>query len=128
MEKVIKAIIEGEMDGKVLVKLVHGRRKNKHGHQVISDSLSGFITPAAGFNLKQLTEELQLIRRHESECLEEMERMSNEMYAKEVELLDTIPGIGKQSAMTIVAELGVDLRMLATASALVWLARIKTPQ
>jgi transposase len=44
------------------------------------------------------------------------------MYHTEVELLDTIPGVAQQSAMAIVAELGVDMKMFATASALVgWL-------
>ena len=67
-------------------------------------------------------EELNLIRNHELACLSEMERICNELYTKEVELLDTIPGVAKQSAMTIVSELGVDLKMFATASALVgWL-------
>jgi Transposase and inactivated derivatives len=122
MEKVIYAIISGERDGAKLAKLVHGRIKNKHGYKTISDSLSGYITPGIVFSLEQLMEELNLIRNHELACLAEMERICNELYAKEVELLDTIPGVAKQSAMTIVSELGVDLKMFATASALVgWL-------
>ena len=122
MEKVIYAIISGERDGGKLAKLVHGRIKNKHGYKTISDSLSGYITPGIVFSLEQLMEELHLIRNHEAACLAEMERIYNELYSEEVELLDTIPGVAKQSAMTIVSELGVDLKMFATASALVgWL-------
>ena len=122
MQKVIDAIIKGERDGKKLAYLVHGRTTNKHGKQVIADSLTGYITPAAVFNLEQLIEELALIRKHEDGCLQEMEKRCQELYNTEVELLDTIPGIAKQSAMTIISELGVDLKMFATASALVgWL-------
>jgi Transposase and inactivated derivatives len=122
MLKVIDAIIAGERDGKKLARLVHGRTKNKHGTSIIESSLSGYITTSVVFNLKQLTEELFLLRKHEDECLKEMERMCSELYAAQVEHLDTIPGIAKQSAMTIVAELGVNLEMFATASALVgWL-------
>ncbi len=122
MLKVIEAIISGERDGKKLSYLVHGRTKNKHGSTIIEASLSGYITPSVVFNLKQLTEELSLLRKHEKECLQEMERICEKLYASQVELLDTIPGVAKQSAMTIIAELGVNLEMFATASALVgWL-------
>lgn len=122
MQKVIDAIIAGERDGTKLSYLVHGRTKNKHGSKVIADSLTGYITDAAVFSLNQLIEELSLIRKHEAACLQEMERRCGELYSVQVELLDTIPGIAKQSAMTIVAELGVNLEMFATASALVgWL-------
>lgn len=122
MLKCIDAIIDGERDGVKLSRLVHGRTKNKHGSKTIADSLTGYITPGSVFNLEQLREELALIRKQEEACLKEMERMCQELYSKEIELLDTIPGVGKQSAMTIVAELGVDLKMFATASSLVgWL-------
>lgn len=122
MQKVIEAIIAGERDGVKLSHLVHGRTKNKYGSKVIADSLTGYITPAAVFSLEQLMEELSLIRKHETACLQEMERRCSELYSSQVELLDTIPGIAKQSAMTIIAELGVNLEMFATASALVgWL-------
>jgi transposase len=122
MQKVIDAIIQGERDGKKLALLVHGRTKNKHGNKVIADSLTGYITDAAIFNLDQLIEELAMLRKHEDACLQEMERRCQELYSTEVELLDTISGIAKQSAMIIIAELGVNLKMFATASALVgWL-------
>lgn len=119
MQKVIEAIIAGERDGRKLSYLVHGRTKNKHGSKTIEDSLSGYITPAVVFNLEQLMEELSLLRKQESACLREMERMCESIYSQQVELLDTIPGVAKQSAMTIVAELGVDLKMFSTAAALV---------
>ena len=122
MLKVITAIISGERDGKKLASLVHGRTVNKYGMSVIAASLTGYITPSVVFTLAQLMEELEQIRKHEEACLKEMERMCQELYSTEVELLDTIPGVAKQSAMTIIAELGVDLKMFATASALVgWL-------
>ena len=122
MQKVVAAIICGERDGIKLARLVHGRTRNKYGMSVLADSLTGHITPSVIFNLAQLKEELEMIRKHEEACLKEMERMCTELYAAEVQLLDTIPGVAKQSAMTIIAELGVDLKMFATAAALVgWL-------
>ena len=122
MQKVIAAIICGERDGIKLARLVHGRTRNKYGMKVLVDSLTGCITPSVVFALAQLKEELEMIRKHEEACLKEMARLCMELYAAEVELLDTIPGVAKQSAMTIIAELGVDLKMFATAAALVgWL-------
>jgi transposase len=122
MQKVIDAIIQGERDGKKLALLVHGRTRNRHGNKVIADSLTGYITEAAVFNLDQLIEELSMLRKHEAACLKEMERRCRELYSTEVELLDTIPGVAKESAMIIIAEVGVNLKMFATAAALAgWL-------
>jgi hypothetical protein len=46
MRKIIKAIISGERDPTKLSRLVHGRTKNKHGEQVIINSLDGVIGQA----------------------------------------------------------------------------------
>jgi len=43
MRKIIKAIIAGERDPVKLCRLVHGRTLNKHGKQVITNSLNGVI-------------------------------------------------------------------------------------
>jgi hypothetical protein len=46
LRKIIKAIISGERDPKRLCALVHGRTRNKHGEQVITNALSGVIQQA----------------------------------------------------------------------------------
>ena len=46
-------------------------------------------------------------------------------FSQEIELLQTIPGIKKDSAMRIVAEIGVDMKAFITASAIVGWAGLK---
>jgi transposase len=125
MRKVVKAIIQGETRPEVLSVLVHGRITNKHGHQTITDSLSGIINSVDVFMLKQYMDQLELLEKQEQECLETLSDISDHYFKNEMALLMTIPGVQKQSAMTILAELGADMKMFATAAALVGWAGLR---
>ena len=74
---------------------------------------------------RQNYEELELFTRQQQECVKEMERICDTLYKQEVELLCTVPGIQKLSAMTIIAEVGVDLKSFATAASLVGWAGLR---
>lgn len=125
MRKVIKAITQGETRAEVLCTLVHKRVTNKHSMQTITDSLHGIIKPVDIFMLKQYLDELELLEKQKLEALEALSSVADQYFAKEVALLMTIPGVQKQSAMTIIAELGADMNMFATASALVGWAGLR---
>lgn len=125
MRKVVKAIIQGETRPEVLSVLVHGRITNKHGQQTITDSLSGIINRVDVFMLKQYMDQLELLEKQEQECLEALSTISDHYFKNEMALLMTIPGVQKQSAMTILAELGADMKMFATAAALVGWAGLR---
>lgn len=125
MRKVIKAITQGETRAEVLCTLVHGRITNKHSKQTITDSLCGIIKDVDVFMLKQFVEELELLEKQKLDALEALSCVADRYFAKEVALLMTIPGVQKQSAMTIIAELGADMKMFATASALVGWAGLR---
>jgi len=125
MRRVVKAIIQGETHPKVLSIFVHGRITNKHGQQTITDSLSGIINRVDVFMLKQYMDQLELLEKQEQECLESLSNISDQYFKNEMALLMTIPGVKKQSAMTILAELGADMKMFATASALVGWAGLR---
>jgi len=119
MRKVIKAISQGETRPESLCLLVHGRITKKHSRKTITDSLTGIIGQVDVFMLKQYLEELELLEKHEKACLESLFAIADQYFKKEMDLLQTIPGVQKQSAATILAEIGADMKMFATAAALV---------
>jgi transposase len=125
IRKVTKAIIGGERDPGKLCKLVHGRIKNKHGKDVITASLTGFITGVDVEMLRQCIEELELLEKQQSQCIKLLEELAQKYYAKEISLLCTIPGIQKLSAMCILAELGGDLTAFFSAALLVGWAGLR---
>lgn len=125
MGKVVRCIINGITDPDELIKCAHTRTKNKHGTEVIRESLNGVVSQVDRDMLALYMEELALYHKQQEECLVKMMELCNDSYAREIELLTTIPGIKPQSAMTILAELGNDLSAFKTASNLVGWAGLR---
>jgi len=125
MQKVVHALIRGEADAEKLLLLVHKRTRNKHTDEIIRDSLIGMISPTDQDMLAMDMEEVQLFSSQIEECKKKMLLICQEYYQEEIQLLETIPGIKKQSAMRIIAEIGVDMKAFLTASALVGWAGLR---
>jgi transposase len=119
MRKIIQAIIAGERDPVKLCRLVHGRTRNKHGEQVITDSLSGFIGQADVAMLMQCMEQINLLEKQQATCLYHLEELANKYFAEEISLLCTIPSVKKFSAMCILSEIGNDMSVFSKAGSLV---------
>jgi transposase len=119
MRKIIKAIIAGERDPTKLCRLVHGRTRNKHGEQVITNSLNGVIQQADVEILIQCMEQINLIEKQQATCLNHLEELANTHFAEEISLLCTIPGIKKFSALCILAEIGNDMSAFQKATYLI---------
>jgi len=119
IRKVINKMIDGERDSVKLCGLIHGRTKNKHGKQVIADSLDGFVGKADVEMLKQCMDQIELIEKQQATCFNLLEELANEHFAKEITLLCTIPGIQKFSALCILAEIGNDMSVFPKATDLV---------
>jgi len=125
LRKVIGALIQGECDPCKLAHLVHGRTKNKHGHQVITDSLDGVLRQTDIEMLKQCMEQLDLLEKQQAACLNHLEELADNYFAREISLLCTIPGIQKYSAMCILSEIGNDMEVFGKASHLVGWAGLR---
>jgi transposase len=125
MCKVVKFIIEGITDPHELVKCAHSRTKNRHGTDVIRESLNGVVSQVDRDMLALYMEELELYHRQQEECQRRMMEICQESYNRELDLLTTIPGIKSASAMTILAELGHDLSAFKTSSNLVGWAGLR---
>lgn len=125
MQKVIDAIIQGVMEPEVLLSLVHKRTRNKHGDDTIKAALTGIISKADRMMLKLSREETLMYERQIEECYEQMREICSSYFSEEIELLETIPGIKEDSAMRMIAEIGVDMKAFLTASAIVGWAGLK---
>ena len=124
-QKVVNAIISGESNPKVLVTLIHKRTLNKHGRQVVEDSLNGFVSDTDRDILRQYRDERMQMGQHKTENKAKMQAICEAHYCEELELLQTLPGIKEESAANIIAEIGVDMKMFLTASAIVGWAGLK---
>jgi transposase len=125
LRKVVKEIISGERDPTKLVEKVHGRILNRQGKKTITDSLNGIITKTDVEMLKMCMEELELLEEQQAACLTFLEELATQYYAGEISLLCTIPGIQKNSAMCILAEIGAEMSFFDNASHLVGWAGLR---
>jgi len=102
----LEAIVKGIEDPEILATMARGRMKKKHDQLV--DSLQGLLN-----NHQRMMLDLQL--RHIDSLDQAIARLDVEIeermrpFERELALLDTIPGVGRQIAEQIIAEIGTDM-------------------
>jgi transposase len=104
--KVVNDLINGETSVDKLAQHYHGKQKVSKAE--FRKALEGRITPhhqlMLNFHKESIADkELQLNR------LDDAIDKATASYQLEIELLDTIPGVGKDSAIAIISEIGVDM-------------------
>ena len=104
--KIINSLIEGNTDVDYLMRFYHG--KIKVSRKEFRLALEGRITKHHQFMLQlhkdSIRDKERLIERIEAEIDEAIKA-----YQVEVDLLQTIDGVGKASAVSIISEIGVDM-------------------
>lgn len=104
--KIINDIIDGRTNVDELMEHIHG--KIKASREDIRKSLEGRLTKHHRFMLKiikkSIDEKEKLIQE-----LEEQIDLVTAHYAVEIDLLQTIDGVGKDSAIGIISEIGVNM-------------------
>lgn len=118
-KEVVRLVPEGVTDPNRLASVIHGRTINRVGKETITASLTGVISEVDIDLIRQYLEEIELAQRHKQESHEKLTRMCEDEFPKEFENLQTIPGVKERSATSILAEIGADMKMFITASALV---------
>jgi len=103
----IQGLIEGRTDLENLIKECY-HRKIKASPEQIKDAITGRITPNNIFILKSMQKHILSVEEQIKEIDVEIEKYIND-FEKEIELLQTIPGVGKEGAIGIIAEIGVDM-------------------
>lgn len=118
-QSVVRAISQGQKDPEELVKLVHGRTRNKHGEETIKASIIGNFSDTDIFVIKQILETIDLINRQIEDCQTQLTTLCQEHFPTEFKRLQTIPGVKERAASAIIAETGVDMKTFVTAAMLV---------
>ena len=104
--KVINDLINGETSVDKLMRHYHGKQKVSKAE--FRKALEGRITPHHQLMLKIHKKSIS----DKEEQLKELDvaiEKAIEAYQLEIDLLDTIPGVGKESAISIISEIGVDM-------------------
>jgi transposase len=107
----LRRLAEGEDNAQTLASLARGQLKKKEAE--LRRALSGRMTVAQRFVLGELLdryeEQEKAIARVNEEIKREVENSPDPFVAKAVELLETIPGVGRQEAEAVVSEMGVKM-------------------
>lgn len=104
--KIIGEIIQGNTEVSSLMRYIHGKVKASRAE--IGKALEGRLRAHHRFMLQTIQESIQskeeLIRK-----LDEQIDKATAEYAVEIDLLETIDGVGKDSAIGIISEIGVEM-------------------
>lgn len=118
-KEVVRLLSEGIVDAERLMEAIHGRTVNRVGKDVIRAALTGVVNEVDIDLIRQYREELLIDDKHQKECQNKLTEICRNEFPKEFENLQTIPGVKERSATSILSELGADMKMFLTASALV---------
>ena len=109
----LEAMVQGQEDPEVLASFAQGRLKAKK--ESLAKALHGLM---GGHQRTMLATQL----RHIDYLEEEIARLDEEVKKRmlpfecELELLDTIPGVGRRTAEQVLAEIGVDMNQFPSAA------------
>lgn len=106
-----RLIEQGYVDEADIKKDIHGRLLPKK--QQITDSLFGTINEHQLFLIRQSWHHIEYLETLTSEIEKRIEQIL-QSYQEELQLLITIPGIKKETAAVIIAEMGVDMEQFPT--------------
>lgn len=116
---VIQLLAEGVTDAKVLVTKIHGRTINRHGRETLIKALTGVVNETDMDIIRQLNEEVEMLRRHKDEARQKMTALCQEWFPEELENIKSIPGVSERSATSIIAEAGTEMSHFQTPKKLV---------
>jgi len=111
--EIIRLIVEGETDINKYIACCRGRLKKKIPQ--MKKALQGRLTEADRNMLIMLLGDMDHIDKNLRLLEQQIQKIITEHYAKPVELLQNISGIGQLSAQNIVSEIGRDMEKFPTA-------------
>lgn len=110
--KIVDDLIAGKTEVNELLKHYHG--KIKASKTEMGKALEGRLTKHHQFMLKIIKESIA----DKEKLIEKLEKQIDEaaaQYRVELELLQTIPGVAHESAVSIISEIGADMNQFASA-------------
>ncbi len=112
---IVESITKGITDTDSLFKLVHGRIINNKGKVQVRRALEGIIEKHDVFLLSQIYDDYLHIEQQCNALLSQAEQIADTHYQSQLELLQTIPGVSKLSAVIIFVEIGGNISKFQTA-------------
>lgn len=109
----LKAIIEGNASPEEMARMAKGRLKAKR--EYLELALEGRVRPHHRFILQELLNQIESLDGTIAKFDEQIQK-SCRPFEEAVERLDTIPGVARETAETIVAEIGIDMSRFPTAN------------
>lgn len=106
--RLIEGLISGRNDIEHLINECY-HKKLKASKQELKDSLTGRIKAHHIFLLKQMQQHIQSLEEQIRELDEEIDERTLP-YKNDIDLLQTIPGVGKNGATKIISETGTDMK------------------
>jgi transposase len=114
--QMLAAMLDGQRDPKVLARMAHGRMRAKIPQ--LQEALAGNFTAHHAFLLQMMLDRIDGLTARVEEVTARIEEQIAP-YARAVEQLDEIAGVGITSAQELIAEIGVDMSRFRTAGHLV---------
>jgi transposase len=118
--QMIEALIAGQRDPKVLAQMAKGSMRGKIG--VLEEALTGHFTDHHALICRMMLDSIDTLGEQIQQLNQHIEQAA-EPFIRQVEQLDEITGIGRVAAQDIIAEIGVNMAVFATAAHLVSWAR-----
>jgi transposase len=115
-QTILRALLAGEADPQALADLARGKLRAKHAE--LERALTGRFRPHHRFLLAELLAHLDFLDAQIATLEAHIEEVLARMpapFQEATERLDTIPGIDRQLAILIVAEIGVEIRRFPSA-------------
>jgi transposase len=106
--QIVEALIRGETNPDVLVRLIYANRKNKESGK-LKECLTGNMKAHHRLKLSACKQQFDLFESQIQLYLNEMQKLCGEHFSEEISNLTTLPGVSQISAMIIVAETGGDM-------------------
>jgi transposase len=118
----LRAVIAGERDPRVLADLARGRMRSKLA--LLEEALDcSFFTEEHAFVLSMMLDNIDHLAAQVA-VLDERVAVLCEPYARQVAQLGQVPGFGVKNAQDLIAEIGVDMSVFPTAAHLCSWARV----
>ena len=102
----LNALLAGERDPEELAELSKGRLRQKMPELILA--LEGRFRPHHARLLARMLAHIGFLDESIAECEAEIEEMCRP-FDREIDLLDTVTGVGKRAAQDAIAEIGVDM-------------------
>jgi len=108
----LDALVGGTTDPEVLAELARGRLRSKL--PALRDALEGCFSSHHALMVGKILAHIDYLDESIGDISVEIERVRAPFCEEKVELLDTIPGVDRRTAETLIAEIGTDMGQFPT--------------